>query len=118
MAEKQGASGRPKIDLPDEPELRNKIEKAILALDPQPRAALLSELKVRDPDGMIPKERVDLLDNLHDVYVFPLGRRTPCAVVVVSGYDNRHILAGVTTKRPTREEAKALAAAALKASGQ
>jgi hypothetical protein len=118
LAEKKSVSDHRKIDLPDEAGLRNEIEKAILALDPEPRAALLSELKVRDPDGMIPKERVAVLNGLHDVYVFPLGRRTPCAVVVVSGYDNRHILAGVTTKRPARKEALALAAAALKASGQ
>ena len=49
MARKRKATGRPKIDLPDDLKLRDRIKKDIMDLDPETRASLLSELKVRDP---------------------------------------------------------------------
>lgn len=113
MARKRKATGRPKIDLPDDLKLRDRIKKDIMDLDPETRASLLSELKVRDPSTAIPKERVGEVDGIHDVYVFPLGSRTPCAVVVMSAYDNRHVLAAICTKRPSRTEAVEMAAVAL-----
>src|SRR3546814_9357719 len=101
------------IDMPDDPAIEEEIRTTLLNLPLKTRVALLSDLKVRNPDGFIPKARVSVLSRLHDVYVFPAGDRTPCAVVVRRGYDDRHILAGVSLQRVTREEAEAMAARVL-----
>lgn len=101
------------IDMPDDPEIEAELRAILLGLPTKTRVALLSDLKVRDPGGFIPKERVSVLKKLHDVYVFPAGERTPCAVVVRSGYDDRHILAGVSLGRVDKAQAEAMAARVL-----
>src|SRR3546814_14127029 len=89
------------IDMPDDPAIEEEIRTTLLNLPLKTRVALLSDLKVRNPDGFIPKERVSVLSRLHDVYVFPAGDRPPCAVVVRRGSADRLILAVVRHRRVT-----------------
>jgi hypothetical protein len=108
-------NGRPgeTIELPDDPDLRCEIEEDLRALSLGRRIAIIKSLEVFGPDAAIPKERVRVIDKLHDVYVLPHGKRGPFAVVVKRGEDDCTILAGVCETRPSDDEAEALAGRAL-----
>lgn len=115
MTAGKGARGRPGevIELPEDDALKKEIKRDLMALPTKTRVALFKHLEVFGPETAIPKERVRLLKNLHDVYVLPQGRRGPFAVVVRDGYSNRLVLAGVRTRRPMADDAEAMAERAL-----
>jgi len=97
------------IEPPEDPQIYNEILAALDSLQATTRAAVMSDLKSRSSSNLIFKERVKVIDGLHDVYVLPPVGRPPCWVVAVSGYTSRPVAAALCIKRPSAAEAERLA---------
>ena len=102
------------IEPPEDPGIYGEIRTMLSSVGPETAAALLSDLTSRSSESLALKDRVSLLDGLHDVYVLPPAGRPPCWVVVVNGYSSRPVAAALCRGRPAKAEAERLARRVLK----
>ena len=119
MSAKRPEYDGPRLSLPRNKALARKVRGQFEALDPETLNALLTDLEVQRPDDFIKKERIGILNGLHDIYLFPLDKGLPCAVVVQIAYTHLHVIAGVWAEaRPSLEEVGPEAAVVVECRGR
>jgi hypothetical protein len=97
------------VEPPEDPAIFAEICDALKRLPAETRAMVHSHLNSVTSESLVLKDRIALLDDLHDVYLVPPGGRVPCWVVVVNGYTGRPVAAGLLLDRASQRKAQDLA---------
>jgi hypothetical protein len=109
MAGRRGDDGGWMVEPPEDPDIFAEILDALKALPAETRAMAHSHLTAVTSESLVLKDRIALLDNLHDVYLVPPNGRVPCWVIAVNGYTGRPIAAGLLVTNASRRKAEFLA---------
>lgn len=109
MAGRLAKDGGQPIDAPDNPEAMAEIEAVLKGLPAKTEAAVLSDLFSSSSKSFALTDRVTLIDDLHDVYFLPPDGKPPCWVIVINGYTDLPVAAGLCKEKPSDEVAAIMA---------
>ena len=100
------------VDVPADRISRERVLKKLDALSTEARREVLFELQKLADSGALQRERVAIVNDKYDVYIFEPS--PPASIVVISDPGTaKHVLADLDTSTPTPRQAAEIGARAI-----